>query len=92
MTLFREPSRLRAAMRLAVSMWPRATAHHLTDDELNQRAWLGWAAAGIAHGIPAHVTRTVWWQLSENERQEANAVAEQVIHEYRIAHAETLPF
>lgn len=79
-------------MREAVQTWPKSAAHRLTDDGMNQRAWLGWAAAGLAHGVPAHITRASWWQLSETERAAANAAADRVMTDYRRDHAETLPF
>jgi hypothetical protein len=78
------------AMSQAVNEWPKAAAHHLTDDGENQRAWLGWAACGITHSVPAHLTRAAWWQLTESQRAKANDVADQVIAEYH--RAETLPF
>jgi hypothetical protein len=78
------------AMSRAVNEWPKAAAHHLTDDGENRRAWLGWAACGISRNVPAHLTRSAWWQLTEIQRDAANAVADQVIAEYH--RAETLPF
>lgn len=91
MELLRNPSALLDAMRRAVTDWPKAAAHHLTDGGMNQRAWLGWAATGLTAGVPAHVTRAVWWQLTEAERAAANAAADIVIDEYHQgAHAETL--
>jgi hypothetical protein len=81
--LLSAPTRLHAAMTQAVEQWPNAAAHHLTDDGLNQQAWLGWAACGIAAAVPAHETRAAWWQLSESERAAANAVAARVIRRYQ---------
>jgi hypothetical protein len=78
------------AMSKAVMEWPKAAAHHLTDDGENRRAWLGWAACGIRSSVPAHLTRAAWWQLTECQRASANAVADRVIAEYH--RAETLPF
>ena len=50
---------------------------------MNHRAWLGWAACGITAQIPAHVTRSAWWKLSETTRQTANAQADAIIASYR---------
>ena len=82
MVLLRDTHRLNLAMREAVSRWPKAAAHHLTDGGMNQRAWLGWAACGVAFGVPSHITRAVWGQLTEDDRRAANAVADAVIADY----------
>lgn len=73
---------LLTGMNRAVSEWPKAAAHHLTDGGMNQRAWLGWAACGILAQTPAHVTRQAWWQLTEIQRNEANKIADGVIESY----------
>lgn len=88
--ILKDSSRLETGMRQAVSDWPKAAAHHLTDGGMNQRAWLGWAACGILEHIPAHVTRAAWWQLTESERQAANSVADSIISTYRNPYAKTL--
>lgn len=90
--LLSRPVALLDAMRRAVREWPKAAAHHLTDGGMNQRAWLGWAACGIAAQVPAHMTRAAWWQLTDQERSAANAVADAVIEEYEVRHAPTLPW
>lgn len=77
-----DPSRLRAGMHRALAVWPKAAEHHLSDDAVNSRAWLGWAACGVLEQIPAHATRAAWWLLSEQQRAEANAVADDVIRYY----------
>lgn len=80
--LLANPLELERAMRAVVAEWPNATAHHLTDDELNARAWLGWAACGLTSKVPAHLTRAAWWKLSESERFQANLAADRVISSY----------
>lgn len=82
--------RLMELMQAAVKEYPKAAAHHLTDDGLNQRAWLGWAACLLAKQVPSHRTRSAWWQLTEDERGEANAVADRVIKLFRSSYAQTL--
>lgn len=81
---------LEELMRQAVTTWPKAAAHHLTDGGMNQQAWLGWAACGLAARCLAHVTRAAWWQLSERERADANRCADRVIAVYRNPYAQTL--
>ena len=89
-TLLASPEALARAMAAAVEQWPKAAAHHLTDGGMNQQAWLGWAACGIAASVPAHVTRSAWWTLTDVERARANEVADSIIEAYN--RAETLPF
>lgn len=86
------PDLLLDAMRRAVREWPKAAAHHLTDGGMNQRAWLGWAACGIAERVPAHLTRAAWWTLTETQRTAANNAADTVIGEYERRHVQTLPW
>lgn len=83
---------LESEMRRAVREWPKAAAHHLTDGGMNQRAWLGWAACGIAKMVPAHLTRAAWWTLTETQRAKANAAADAVIADYETADVQALPF
>jgi hypothetical protein len=75
---------LRDYMTLAVEQYPLAAAHHLTDGGMNQRAWLGWAACGLAKGCAYHVTRAAWWRLCDEARDAANAAADAVIADYLI--------
>lgn len=77
-------------MRTAVEQWPKSAAHNLTACLGNRFAWLGWAACFIGGGVPAHVTRTAWWQLSEHEREEANESAARVCRWYDGDYAQTL--
>jgi hypothetical protein len=82
MELLSDPGRLRSGMHQALALWPKASEHHLSDDAVNSRAWLGWAACGILARVPAHATRAAWWLLSEDQRVAANAVADDVIRYY----------
>ena len=81
---------LEALMRQAVERWPKAAAHHLTDGGMNQQAWLGWAACGLGARCLAHITRAAWWQLTEQQRCQANSCADRVISRYRNPYAQTL--
>lgn len=77
-------------MRSAVTMWPKSAAHNLTDSIGNRFAWLGWAACFVGAGVPAHLTRTAWWQLSEVEREDANGAASRVCRWYDGNYAQTI--
>lgn len=90
--LLSSPVDLEHQMRRAVAEWPKAAAHHLTDGGMNQRAWLGWAACGIAMKVPAHLTRAAWWTLTEAQRRYANNAADAVIADYEARDVQALPF
>lgn len=90
--LLSRPVELETAMRRAVNEWPNSAAHHLTGGEMNHRAWLGWAACGIAKMVPAHLTRAAWWTLNESQRDRANAAADAVMADYERRDVQALPF
>ena len=90
MLILADRERLLDGMTRAVTSWPKAAAHHLTDGGMNQRAWLGWAACGILAQVPAHVTRAAWWRLTEDQRTRANDVADAVIASYVSPYHRTL--
>lgn len=89
-SLLRLASDLERFMRQAIEQWPKAAEHHLSNDETNRRAWLGWAACGVARQVPAHFTRAAWWRLTEAERTAANSAADRVIRDWDAGYAQTL--
>jgi len=80
--LLQNQDALYAAMSRACNEWPIASTENLTKQDINRRAWLGWAACCINHKAPDIVTRRAWVLLSENERINANLIAERVIVEW----------
>lgn len=82
--LLRNAAGLRDAMMDAVLAWPIAAEHNLTDTGSNRRAWLGQAACCLAHGATQFATCSAWWELSEDERDAANAAADSVIAQWEM--------
>src|SRR5262245_953097 len=80
--LLSNPAKLLEAMRRVVSEWPIATEHQLTNTEHNRRSWLGQAACCIARTSSETDTRIAWGMLTDEQRREANAVADRVIEEW----------
>jgi len=80
--LLSSPQRLENAMRAVVDAWPLAAEHQLSNMEQNRRAWLGWAACKHAAGATAVATRAAWPQLTDDERDIANACAFRVIRDW----------
>lgn len=67
------------AMLSVITEWPICTAHNFTKQATNKKSWLGQAACCYEYGIPEHITRSVWNKLTEEERINANNVADQII-------------
>lgn len=80
--LLANPEGLLEAMRDAIAGWPLAAEHFLTDAGSNRRAWVGQAACCHALGATAQATKAAWWQLAEDQRDEANAAADIAINEW----------
>lgn len=68
--------------------WPITCEHHLTDESHNRRAWIGHAACAMAIGCPEHVTRQAWGHLTEQQRIEANGVADVAIGYWEFMNAQ----
>ena len=77
--LLADTNRLADAMDRVVTAWRHATEHNLTDRVSNRRAWLGQAACAIECGVTEASTRAAWGVLTQQHRDEANAVADRVI-------------
>lgn len=92
--LLADPPSLLASMSGAVTAWPRAAEHNLTNIGSNRRAWLGAAGCFLACRSPEHTTRDAWWQLTIAQQREANAAADRVIAEWEVMRsgAQTIPW
>lgn len=88
--LLADSAMLGAAMSAVAREWVHAAEHNLTNQERNRRAWLGQAACCFEFGVPDFVVKTAWHQLSSDQQDAANAVADQVIAEWEESRAETL--
>ena len=62
--------------------WGRAAEHNLTNVHRNRQAWLGQAACCMMHGAPEYITKLAWGRLSEEKREAANKVADEVIADW----------
>lgn len=65
-----------------ISKWLKSSEQNLTDDTINKKAWIGQASCCYSSGVPEYLTREAWGQLTETQREKANAVATKVIDEY----------
>ena len=74
--------RFGAVARQVVQAWPTAAAVNLTAMGSNRRAWVGQASCSFSFGSPEITTRVAWKNLTQNQRDSANDVADEVIREY----------
>ncbi|MDD5358282.1 MAG: hypothetical protein PHX80_03995 [Candidatus Nanoarchaeia archaeon] len=59
--------------------WTKACEHNLTDEAQNRRAWIGHAACCMALKCPEYITREAWGFLTDQQREDANAMADKAI-------------
>lgn len=69
-------------MQFVSHNWGRSAEHNLTNHHRNRQAWLGQAACCFIDGAPEYLVKEAWNRLSEGQREEANAVANEVIAEW----------
>ena len=62
-----------------VNSWKFSCINALTDELINQRAWLGQAACAYKYNIPEDLTRKAWSRLTKNEKLLANKQADRAI-------------
>lgn len=70
------------SMNRVISEWPICTRQALTDASSNRKSWLGQAACCIQSGVPESITRTAWFKLTEEQRINANNIAQKIIEEW----------
>lgn len=80
--LLTDQHRLLAAMRSVTIEWRVASDANLHECP-NNRAWLGQAACCYATGATEDLTRAAWGVLTDHHRMLANAIADQVIDEWK---------
>lgn len=76
-------------MQRVVKEWPVSCENALTDNSLNQRAWIGHAAVALAINCPEDITRTAWGYLTDEQRLLANKEAVRAIHCWSIDYAKS---
>jgi hypothetical protein len=80
--LLADRHRLASAMRDVTTHWKHASEANLHEPP-NNRSWLGQAACAFAVKAPEHLTRSAWGRLTDEQRMEANRIADRVIEEWR---------
>lgn len=73
------------AMLSVLDEWANSCEHNLTASNTNRLAWLGQAACCVAVGSPEECTRKAWHMLTQPQKDEANAAAEDVLRKWDAA-------
>lgn len=73
-------------MMKVIEAWPISCEQNLTDQGMNRQAWIGHAAVCLAIKCPEYITRMAWWELTDQQRDEANAKADLAIAEWERRH------
>lgn len=66
-------------MMMVIKEWPYSCEHNLSNKSINRQAWIGHAACALAKKCPEYIVRLAWWQLTEEQRTEANKRADVAI-------------
>lgn len=74
-----DPELFRAAAAEMVADWPTSAEQNLTAPASGRRSWIGQATCCHLAGVTETQTREAWWLLAPEEREIANAVADQVV-------------
>lgn len=77
------------AMRRVIAEWPVSCEVNFTNANMNHIAWLGHAACCIELGIPEECTRTAWWKLTQQQRDDADKVAAHCIRIWKRNYVKT---
>lgn len=75
------------AMMRVVNEWPYTCEHNLTDNGMNQRAFIGRAAVCLELGIPEYIVRSAWWHLTKEQQDLANNEADKAIKYWKYQYA-----
>jgi hypothetical protein len=72
------------AMMRVIREWPITCEHNLTDNSINQKAFIGHCAVCLQLGIPEYITRMAWKYLSKDQQDKANERAQFAIDTWNL--------
>ena len=76
-------------MRAVIEKWPVSCENHLTNLNINRKAWLGHAAVALALECPEDITREAWGKLTDEQRFLANKEAARTIQIWEYNYTES---
>ena len=66
-------------MMRVIKEWPITCEHNLSNRSINRQAFIGHCACCLAIGCPEDITRLAWHYLTQEQQDEANAMADEAI-------------
>ena len=82
--LLSNPKQFYISAKECLDEWFYSSWQNLSDPNINYQAWIGQATCCHKHNAPSYVTIEAWWMLSEEQREEANKVADKVMAEWNV--------
>jgi|9_EtaG_2_1085328.scaffolds.fasta_scaffold02330_10 hypothetical protein len=70
-------------MNKVVKEWVYSCEHNLTNESINQIAYIGQGACCLYAGVPCDLTMRGWKLLSQDVRERSDKIAEKVIHKWK---------
>lgn len=70
------------AMEEVIKAWPITMRNSLTNLSINRRAFLGHCACSFKFNCPEYITRQAWHIITEQQRNDADKIAESHIKKY----------
>jgi len=77
-------------MLKVIEEWPYTCEQNLTDNAINQQAFIGHCACCLAIGCPEDITREAWWHLTQEQQDKANLKADYAIFKWKSNHIKCL--
>lgn len=78
------------AMGEVIEAWPKTVLNSFTNASINRRAFLGHCAACFKLQIPESITRQAWGLLTDQQRFDADAIAEKHIKHWEYEYKRSL--
>jgi len=78
------------AMGEVIIAWPRTIINSLTNVSINRRAFLGHCAVCFKLQIPESITRQAWGMLTDQQRFDADAIAEKHIKHWEYEYSRSV--
>lgn len=74
------------AMIEVIEAWPYTMLNSLTSPSTNKRAFIGHCACSYKHDLPEYIVRQAWKEITEQQRNDADEIAELVYLEWLEKH------
>ena len=80
--MFKDLEKLYENMKFVAENWKKSSEMNFTNSSVNYQAWLGQASSCYYTGCSDDETIEVWHLLTDEEKDEANKIADKVYNEW----------